>query len=155
MMEVFRILDEMELMVKDSKKVPFSGGKVVLEADVLLDRVDRLRAILPEEMETARLVLSEKQRIIKEACSQADQYLEESRDRVARMIDDNEITKNAIKMSEEIVDRAEEVALEIKRDANLYAEDLLNHVAMVLQKGLEMIEQGKDEIQKDLANDHL
>ncbi len=100
MMEIFRILDELELMIKDSKKVPLSSGKVMIESHRFLDRVDRLRAILPEELETARLIMSEKERIVQEACAQADEYMEQSKDHVARMVDDNEITRNAMQMGE-------------------------------------------------------
>lgn len=153
MMEIFKILDELEVLVKESKKMPFSNTKVVVESDMLLDRVDRLRAVLPEELETARLVISEKQRIIKEACGQADEYLEQSRDRVARMMDDSEITKNALRMSEEILAKAEEIAREIRVEANEYAENVLGHMEIVLRKGLENITKGKEEIRLEIDND--
>ncbi len=153
MMEIFKILDELEGLVKESKKMPFSNTKVVVESDILLDRVDRLRAVLPEELETARLIISEKQRIIKEACGQADEYLEQSRDRVARMMDDSEITKNALRMSEEILAKAEEIAREIRDEANQYAENVLNHMELVLKKGLENIIKGKEEIRLEMESD--
>lgn len=149
MMEVFRILDDIEAMIKESRKVPLSNGKVMLDSNEVLERVDRIRAVLPEELETARLVLSEKERIIKEACMQADQYVEESKDRVARMVDDNEITRNAVQMSEEIVGRADQVAAEMRRDANEYADGVLTHMEMVLKKGLETIRQGKEELSRN------
>lgn len=152
-MEIFKILDELEILVKESKKMPFSNTKVVVESDLLLDRVDRLRAVLPEELETARLIMSEKQRIIKEACGQADEYLEQSRDRVARMMDDSEITRNALRMSEEILAKAEEIAREIRDEANEYAENVLGHMEIVLRKGLENIIKGKEEIRLEMEND--
>lgn len=154
MMEIFRILDELELMIKDSKKVPLSNGKVMIESYRFLDRVDRLRAILPEELETARLIMSEKERIVKEACAQADEYLEQSKDHVARMVDDNEITKNAMQMGEEIIARAEEMAREIRRDVNEYADGVLSHMEIVLKKGLEAISQGKEEIRDSQEGDY-
>ncbi|MBP8819805.1 MAG: hypothetical protein KBG91_05180 [Syntrophomonadaceae bacterium] len=154
MMEIFRILDELELMIKDSKKVPLSNGKVMIESYRFLDRVDRLRAILPEELETARLIMSEKERIVKEACAQADEYLEQSKDHVARMVDDNEITKNAMQMGEEIIARAEEMAREIRRDVNEYADGVLSHMEIVLKKGLEAISQGKQEIRDSQEEDY-
>ncbi len=154
MMEIFRILDELELMIKDSKKVPLSNGKVMIECYRFLDRVDRLRAILPEELETARLIMSEKERIVKEACAQADEYLEQSKDHVARMVDDNEITKNAMQMGEEIIARAEEMAREIRRDVNEYADGVLSHMEIVLKKGLEAISQGKQEIRDSQEEDY-
>jgi len=154
MMEIFRILDELELMIKDSKKVPLSSGKVMIESHRFLDRVDRLRAILPEELETARLIMSEKERIVKDACAQADEYLEQSKDHVARMVDDNEITKNAMQMGEEIIARAEEMAREIRRDVNEYADGVLSHMEIVLKKGLEAISQGKQEIRDSQEEDY-
>jgi BMFP domain-containing protein YqiC len=154
MMEIFRILDELELMIKDSKKVPLSSGKVMVESHRFLDRVDRLRAILPEELETARLIISEKERIVKEACAQAEEYVEQSKDQVARMVDDNEITRNAMQMGEEIVAKAEEMAREIRRDVNEYADGVLSHMEIVLKKGLEAISQGKQEIRDSLEEDN-
>ena len=154
MMEIFRILDELELMIKGSKKVPLSNGKVMIESHRFLDRVDRLRAILPEELETARLIMSEKERIVKEACAQADDYMEQSKHHVARMVDDNEITRNAMQMGEEIVAKAEEMAREIRSDVNEYADGVLSHMEIVLEKGLEAISQGKEEIRESHTEDY-
>ncbi|NLO21218.1 MAG: hypothetical protein GX119_04375 [Syntrophomonadaceae bacterium] len=150
MMEIFRVLDDMESMLKDGKKLPLSSGKNIIDSNDFLERIDRLRAILPEEIETARLVISEKERIIKEAYGQADQYVHESRHKVARMVDDNEITRNAVKMAEEIVQRAEEVAADLRRDANQYAEQILAHIEMVLNRSLDTIVSGQEELRQEI-----
>lgn len=150
MMEIFRVLDDMESMVKDSKKVPLSSGKNIIDSNDFLDRIDRIRAIMPEELETARLIISEKERIIKEACHQADQYVDESKDKVARMVDDNEITRNAVKVAEDIVQRAEEVASDIRKEANEYAKQLLTHIEMVLHRSLDTISSGKEELRREI-----
>lgn len=150
MMEVFRILDELELMLKESKKVPFSNGKGLIETFSFLERLDRIRAILPEELETARRVIAEKDRIIQEACASAEEYMEQSKDKVARMVNDSEITKNAMEMAEEIVAKAEKVALEIRKDANEYADEVLSHIEIILKKGLDVVQEGKYEIREAL-----
>lgn len=145
MMEIFRILDELELLIRDSKKVPISG-KSIVEGHIFLDRLDRIRAILPEELETARLIMSERERIVNEACAHADEVLMESQGTVARMVDESEITKNAMQVADEIIFKANEVAKEIRRDANEYAEGVLAHMEIVLKKGLETVSQGRAEI---------
>ncbi|MGR6836240.1 ATPase [Syntrophomonas erecta] len=150
MMEIFRILDELELMIKESKRVPLASGKAVIDSHRFLDRVDRIRAILPEELETARLLMTEKDRIVQEACAQADEYVEHSKGRAARLLDENEITRNAMEMAEEIVTRANEMANDIRKDANEYAEGVLTHMEMVLRRGLETVTQGKEEIKNAL-----
>ncbi|WP_061215143.1 hypothetical protein [Syntrophomonas wolfei] len=149
MMEIFRILDEMEQMVKNSKKVPLMNDKVLIESPRFLDRLDRIRAILPEDLETARLLLSEKERIVKDACAEAETVMEQSRDRVARMVDDNEITRNAMKVAEDIIAKAEQVAQDIRRDADDYADGLLSHMEIVLQKGLDAVQQGKEALRQE------
>lgn len=149
MMEVFRIVDELEHMVKDSKKVPLSG-KVLIESHRFLDRLDRLRAILPEDLETARLVLAEKERIVNEACVEAEEFMESTKDTVARLVDENEITRNAMRMAEEIIAKAEQVAKDIRRDADEYADGILTHMEIVLKKGLEALTQGKENIREEM-----
>jgi hypothetical protein len=155
MMEIFRILDELELLLKGSRKVPLTGGKSIVETSRFLDRVDRIRAILPEELETAKLIMAEKERIVSEACAEADQYVEHSKHHVARLVDDNEITRNAMAAAEDIIARGEEIALQIRRDANEYADGVLSHMEIVLRKGLETVVQGRDDIREALQNDDV
>jgi len=146
MMEIFRILDEMELLLKGSKKMPLTGGKSLVEANRFLDRVDRIRAILPEELETAKLLLSEKDKIVSDAFYEANEYIEQYKSEAARMVDDSEITRNAMSVAEEIVAKSERVAEQVRRDAEDYADGVLGHIEYVLRKGLETVVQGRDQI---------
>jgi len=148
MMEIFRILDELELLLKESKKIPFTSGKTVVETNRFLDRLDRIRAILPEELETARMVMNERERLYNEACSEAEKYVEQSKDQVARMIDDNEIMRSAKGAAQDILSKGETEACQMRRDANEYADGVLTHMEMVLRKGLDAVLQGKDEMQQ-------
>lgn len=150
MMEIFRILDDLESIIRESKKVPLSSGKIVVDSNNFLEKIDRVRAIVPEEMETARLIISEKERIIKEAFKQADQYVDQSRDKVAQMVDDSEITRNAIKISEQIMAEAQEDAVAIRNEANEYARQVLSHMESVLGRGLDTIIKGKDELSREI-----
>ncbi len=139
----------MEQMIKNSKKLPLMNDKAVIESSRFLDRLDRIRAILPDDLETARILLSEKDRIVKEACAEAETVIEHSRDKVARMVDDSEITRNAMKMAEDIIAKAEQASHDIRQDADEYADGLLSHIQIVLQKGLEAVQQGRESLKQD------
>lgn len=149
MMEIFRILDEMEQMLKSSKKIPLVNDKVMIESYRFLDRVDRIRAILPDDLETARILLAQKEQIVQEACAEAETVMEQSRDKVARLVDDNEITRNAMKVAEDIIAKAEQVARELRQDADEYADGLLSHMEIVLKKGLDAIQQGRESLKQE------
>lgn len=153
MMEIFRILDEMELLLKGSRKMPLSGGKSLVETDRFLDRVDRIRAILPEELETAKLLLAEREKIVHDAFAEADQYVEQSKNQAARLVDDSEITRNAMSAAEEIIAQGEQISDQIRRDAEEYADGVLSHVEYVLRKGLEAVVEGRDQLKADIETD--
>ena len=154
MMEIFRILDEMELLLKGTRKMPFSGGKSLVETNRFLERVDRIRAILPEELETAKLLLADRERIVNEACAEATQYVEQTKNEAARMVDDNEITRNAMSVAEEIIAKGERVSQQIRRDADEYADGVLGHMEFVLRKGLDTVVQGRDQLRLDMEEDN-
>lgn len=154
MMEIFRILDELEFLLKEGKKMPFAGGKYLVDVNRCLDRLDRVRAILPEELEQARSILTEKDKIYNEACAQAEEYVQQSKSRIAQMVDDNEITKNAMGIAEEIVVKAEETAAQIRRDADEYADGVLKHMEMVLKKGLETVIQGREDLAQPYRSEY-
>ena len=86
-MEILRILDELEVMLRGSRKVPFTNGTIV-DNNRFLDRLDRIRAILPEDIMTAKLLINEKDRIVNDAYEEAQKYVEKSKDTVARMVDE-------------------------------------------------------------------
>lgn len=154
MMEIFRILDEMELLLKGSKKMPLSGGKSLVETNRFLDRLDRIRAILPEELETAKLLLVERERIVSEACLEADQYMQLSKNEAARMVDDSEITRSAMNVAEEIIAKGERVSQQIRRDAEEYADGVLGHMEYVLRKGLDTVVQGRDQLRLEINDNN-
>lgn len=135
--------------------MPFSNGKAMIESHRFLDRLDRIRAILPEELETAKILINQKDKIVTEACAEAEKYVEQSKDKAARMVDDNEITRNAMSVAEEIVNKAEQVSMEIRRDANEYAEGVLSHMEIVLRRGLDAVTQGKEDIKEALKNNDI
>jgi hypothetical protein len=45
--------------------------------------------------------------------------------------------------------------MEIRRDANEYAEGVLSHMEIVLRRGLEAVTQGKEDIKEALRNNDI
>jgi len=133
--------------------MPLSGGKSLVETNRFLDRVDRIRAILPEELETAKLLLSEREKIVHDAFAEADEYVEQSKSQAARLVDDSEITRNAMSAAEEIIAQGEQVSDQIRRDAEEYADGVLSHVEYVLRKGLEAVVEGRDQLKAEIETD--
>jgi len=155
MMEIFRLIDEIELLIKESRKFPFSSEKVIIDSNRFLERLDRLRAVLPEELEEARQLLEQKENIVRSAYAEAESYVEASRDKVARLLDQNEITQNAMSIADDIISKSKKVAAEIRKDADDYAQEVLTHVEMVLKRGLEAVLEGKEALRNSEDDEDL
>jgi F0F1-type ATP synthase membrane subunit b/b' len=63
--------------------------------------------------------------MIKEAQGEAERIKEDTREHVAKMADDHEITRLANEQANEIINQAKRVAREIRTGANEYADGLL------------------------------
>lgn len=146
-MELYKILDEMEEMIKSAPRIPLSG-KAIIDSEYFLEKVDRLRAILPGEVEEARSLLEEQQKMFAQASKAAQQIIDDSKYQAARIVENSEITKQAESVSREIIARAEQLAQEIRGEASQYAEDLLSYMERVLKEGLGSIQKGRSHLRE-------
>ena len=60
-LNIFNVLDELEDMMQNSKRVL---GKVLLDEEALLEYLDKLRTLLPEEVHQAKWLSKERDRLI-------------------------------------------------------------------------------------------
>ena len=93
-MEIFTLLETLEELIENSKKVPFTN-KIMVEQDEILDLIKEIRLKLPEDLKQAKWVREERERILAEASKEADDVVKEAENRIIAMIDEHEITKKA------------------------------------------------------------
>lgn len=91
-MEIFTLLDNLEDLIENSKKVPLSD-KCIIGQEELLDLIKEIRLKLPDELKQAKWVKEERERILAEAKKEADDVVKEAENRIISMIDEHEITK--------------------------------------------------------------
>ena len=85
--------------------------------------------------EALRAVPEERERILAEAQSRSDEMIKNAEEKVVRMIDEHEVTKQAVDQANAMVNDAQQKAMEIKTDCDQYADDILND----LEKRLDML----------------
>jgi len=104
-MEVFTLLENLEEILESGSKVPFST-KVMVDAGELRDIIEEIRLKLPDELKQAKWVKEERQRIISDAELEAQKVLKETEGKIINLIDEHEITKQALAQKEEIIENA-------------------------------------------------
>lgn len=123
-MEIFELLETIEKIFEDSKKVPFSNKKIV-ESDEILDIIEEIKNKMPDELKQARWIKEERARILQEASKEAEDIVKEAEKRIIEMIDEHEITKQAEAKSQEIIDEAKNQSRKISEGTKEYADSIL------------------------------
>lgn len=158
-----RQLESLENAILDGVKVPLSD-LVVADATVILDYVDAIKESLPTSLAIAVQVLQQRQQIIQQAVSQANKIVESAEiesDRIvqeATLLRRVELEANRIKFETEqecqkmrreayteIEQWREMAALEyeeIQKDADAYAQRVLNDLETRLAQMLSVVNNG-------------
>lgn len=144
-MEIFTLLENLEDLLDNSTKMPFSS-KVAVDRDELQEIIENIRLKLPDELKQAKWVKEERQRILADAQKEADDLVKEAQSKITSMVDENVITKQALEQKEEIIDSANKVAKEISVGTRDYADALLEKVEDILKETLQVVHDNRKEL---------
>ncbi|HUY96142.1 MAG TPA: hypothetical protein VMW47_00690 [Verrucomicrobiae bacterium] len=142
---VIDLLDRMESLVNQSRRVPLTPNIVVNEED-LLDAIDHIRVGLPDEVKEARLLLEEREARLREASQQAEQIVAAAQERADRLTDDHEIARRAAAEAEQMVSEARDRSRRMRREAEDYVRDTMEELDGHLGQALATVRKGLDSL---------
>ena len=144
-MEIFTLLENLEDLLDNGSKVPFSS-KVMVDVEELREILEDIRLKLPDELKQAKWVKEERQRIISDAEQEAENMLKDAENKIVTLVDEHVITKQALAQKEEIIESANKVSKEISLGTRDYADQILEKVEDVLRESLEVIHNNRKEL---------
>ena len=144
-MEIFTLLENLEDLLESSSKVPFSS-KIMVDSEELREILAEIKLKLPDDLKQAKWVKTERQRIIEDAQKEADDLVKDAESRIVSMIDDHEITRQAIAQKEEIIESANKVSREISMGTREYADALLERLEEILKETMDVIHNNRKEL---------
>lgn len=144
-MEIFQLLDSLEDLIENSKKVPLSD-KSMIDKEEVLELLKEIRLKLPDDLKQAKWVKEERERILAEAQKEADDVVKEAENRIISMIDEHEITKKAYEQKTQIITQANESSRQITQGAREYADGILANLETSLKEKLKEIQQDRKEL---------
>jgi hypothetical protein len=143
--DVFKLLEELEEHVQGCRRVPMTD-KVLVGEETLLDYIDQIRSLLPEQLRQARLMVMDREHLMDDARVDVERVLSDANQRIESMISESEVVKRAEDAAEEIVAQSRRVAFEIKNNAARYADDIMSSLEANLGQNLAMIRSGREEL---------
>ena len=146
-MDIMEIIDMLEEIVDKAPTMPLTG-KVLVSKEEILDYVQALRLNYPEELREAKWVKEERQRILSEAENKAESMQKNTEEKMVQLVNEHEITRQAYEQANEMVMNAKNQAIEIKKDCDKYADDVLGDVEHRLEMLLQKVKEDRSYYQK-------
>lgn len=144
-MELLTVINELEELIETSGRIPLTR-KVLVDEERILDILDRIRTILPDDVRKAKWVVQEREKVMDEAHKEAQRILEEARREAEKKAEESEVVHQAKEMAESILGKAEQVAREIKLGAREYADEVLAKLEERLDRITREVQQGRAEL---------
>lgn len=143
--KIENLLRELEETVSGASRIPLTG-KVLVDGDTVLEFVDKIYAVLPEELKQAKQVLDQSDKLLESVESQGKRILDEAKREAAMLVDQSEIVKEAKYQAEEIILRAEQAANELRNEAISYADEILKQLELNLDKATYSLKKSRDDL---------
>ncbi len=141
-MSIYRVIDKLEGYVREGTWLPL--GHRILSEERLLEYIEKMRSTLPEEVGRAKVIATNKDRVIRDAQEKAQQIVSEAASAQAQLIDQTDIVKQARTTAEIVLREAEEKAKKIRQGADAYAGQVLADLEMRLSTALGSVKKGQE-----------
>ena len=138
-----KLLEDLKSIVVNASKMPFTNKKVVDEEE-LLSIVDELKGAMPDEVEQARKVLAERDKIIADAQRHADSMVAQAKDYIAKLTEESEIVRQSQEHANQIIQNANHSSEDLRNSSVTYAGQVLQYVESTLEKTLASVRQNRE-----------
>ena len=127
----------MESLVAGSSRLPLTG-KIVVDANGLMELVDRIRTSMPEDLEEAQQIIDKREGVINQAIMDARRLKSSAEQESKTRVTETEVVKGAHRRAEELMSeaqrRAEKSLADAQRQADLMHQDADQYALEVLSK---------------------
>ena len=132
-MNIDEILNMIDDMLEEAWSLPFSGGRCVVDAQKVKECIEDIRLNLPGEIKQAKMIVADRNDIIKSAERQAESALRKAEERARMLIAQEEIVKQAQEKAADII------AQEIRRASHEFSDSILKETEESLSSSLKNV----------------
>ena len=144
-----QIIEEIEEYIDGCKSQPLSSGaRIIVDKETIDELLTELRLKTPEEIKRYQKIISNKEAILADAKSKADEIIAQAQVQTNELISEHEIMQQAYaqanevvmiatKQAQEILDNATNDANAIRMNAITYTDDMLKSIEDIISGSIE------------------
>jgi vacuolar-type H+-ATPase subunit H len=133
-------------VVEEARGVPLSASCVVHRGE-MLEILEGAREVLPKDLFSAEVIISDKEKIIEEGRASAEAMIATAREDVARMVEQTAIVQAARDEAQRILDEARDVAEDERRELEAYIDGRLATLEVILTKTMDAVARGRERLE--------
>ena len=135
-MEIFTLIDSLEELVVQARRLPV-GGNLVVDRKRMLDLVDQLRLTIPTDIQQASDVIAQRDQILGDARAEARTIVDEAEAERVRRLDDSQLVREARERAHALMIDAETRARQAINEADAMAAAHLSEAAEAASRQLD------------------
>ena len=140
------LLQRLRDMIDRAPNVPLSSTPRISREEAL-DLLDEAIVRFPDELKAARWLLKEREEFLEKTHHEADQIIEQARERAERMVQRTEVVKASEARAYQILDTAESEARRLRHEVEDFCDQKLASFEIVLERTLKMVSSGRAKLQ--------
>ena len=150
-MEILDLIDALEELVIQARRLPV-GGNLVVDRKRMLDVIDQMRLAVPSDLRQAQQVLEFREQIIDEAHADARQSAEQADEERERRINESSVFREAQDRGQQLLMDAEARARQVIAESDATAAAHLSEAAEAASKQLDDADQYAIEVLRRLES---
>ena len=147
-MDILHLIDRLEELFNESKTFLWFK-KVMVDEERMLDLIDQMRLSIPDEIKKAQQINNQKDRIVAQAHEEARRTLELSQTQSEKLVENDQIVKKAEIIADNIKHKALDETKIIKKEADDYAIQSLEHLETELIRILTQVRNGVNTLKQE------
>ncbi len=144
-----QLISEIEEYIEGCKVQPLSNGsRIIVSKETIEELITDLRMKMPDEIKRYQKIISNKEAILADARTKADEIVAQAQVQTNELISEheimqqayaqaNEVVKIATQQAQEILDHATNDANAIRMSAITYTDDMLKNIEDIISNSIE------------------
>jgi len=144
-MDIFALIDELQEEIELSPTKGFNKNKMI-EEKIVLEIIDDIRRAAHSEFDLSRRIVSERDQILAAAQTQSEEIIRQAKNKAEELVKQENITRAAYERGNKIVESSKLKAAEIRRAANMYAEDIFDELEAYYKDCIDVVNENKSRL---------
>ena len=123
-------------MIQDAKALPLGADKCILERDKLLDMLDEIIALLPNELKQSRTIVDSRNELISQARREAEGIVRQAQKKADELVSQEAIYQEARRQCQEMYNKTQARIADLRKASNEYMDDALRRTEEAIAQSL-------------------